>query len=282
MPLFKINSFVLRSCLLMSVLLAFSACFPSRKITTAQPLPEMRAETLIEKMDSAAVHCKTISAKIAATADVNEKSQSFTVNLRMRTDSIIWLSISALGIEAARVVITRDSIKMLDRIDARYTITDYSYLNNLLEIGVDFAMLQELLLGNYFPYFDAKKMRSAYVDEQYYILSTLRKRKLKRAMEEKESMKRIIQDVWLDPLTYHIVKMAIDDNKVAKKLLISRNDFFAAESETGSDSLSIAHHVTLKLEAEKPATIDLQLSKVVVNKTLEFPFNIPDKYERAK
>jgi hypothetical protein len=125
-------------------------------------------------------------------------------------------------------------------------------------------------------------MRSAYVDEQYYILSTLRKRKLKRAMEEKESMKRIIQDVWLDPLSYRIVKMAIDDNKLNKKLIVSRNDFFAAESETGSDSSMIAHHVSIKLEAEKPANFDLQLSKVVVNKTLEFPFSIPDKYEQAK
>ena len=67
-----------------------------------------------------------------------------------------------------------------------------------------------------------------------------------------------------------------------KKLIVSRDDFSLVESELAADSLSIAHHLFFKLEAEKPATLDLQLSKVMVNKALEYPFSIPDKYERTK
>lgn len=275
-------SFILRGSALLLLVATMASCFPSKKLTQAKPLPEMRAETLIDKMDSASIHCRTLSAKINANAELKDKSQAFSMNLRMRSDSVIWLSVSALGIEAARFLITKDSIKMLDRINSKYTITDYSYLNNMLQIGVDFTMLQEMLLGNYFSYLDAKKLRSSYVDDQLYILSTLRKGKLKRAMEEKEFNKRIIQDVWLNPESARIVKMAIDDNKMNKKLIVSRDGFSLAESESGMDTVSIAHHLTFKLEAEKPALLDIQMSKVAVNKDLEFPFSIPDKYERTK
>ena len=276
------SSSILHGFSLLCLIAAMASCFPAKKLAQAKPLPEMRAETLIDRMDSAAIRCRTLSAKIAANAEVNDKSQAFSINLRMRSDSVIWLSVSALGIEAARFLITRDSIKMLDRINSKYMMTDYSYLNNMLQIGVDFTMLQEMLLGNYFSYLDAKKLRSSYVDDQLYILSTLRKGKLKRAMEEKEFNKRIIQDVWLDPESARIVKMAIDDNKMNKKLIVSRDGFSLAESESGIDTVSIAHHLAFKLQAEQPASLDIQMSKVIVNKDLEFPFSIPDKYERTK
>ena len=66
------------------------------------------------------------------------------------------------------------------------------------------------------------------------------------------------------------------------KLIISRDDFSPAETETATDSLLIAHHIQFKLEGDTPANMDLQLSKVIVNKPLELPFSIPEKYEHSK
>ena len=45
-----------------------------------------------------------------------------TANFRIKKDSLIWMSISAsLGIEAARVMINKDSMAIMDRLNKQYT-----------------------------------------------------------------------------------------------------------------------------------------------------------------
>ncbi|MBK7856213.1 MAG: DUF4292 domain-containing protein [Bacteroidetes bacterium] len=103
----------------------------------------------------------------------------------MRRDSVIWISISpALGIEVARVLITKDSVKVIDRLSNKYKLTDYKYLNDLLRMNVDFDIIQGVLTGNLFSY-KRNRLSSVYLEDKYYILSSLGKRKLKRSLEEK-------------------------------------------------------------------------------------------------
>src|SRR5690606_14821280 len=48
------------------------------------------------------------------------------LNIRVKKDSVIWLSLTvALGIEASRCLITKDSLFMLDRINNHYYAYDY-------------------------------------------------------------------------------------------------------------------------------------------------------------
>ena len=268
-------------CLLIALLFSAS-CHTFKKITVHRVLTEKHPENLVSKMDSAEFIPKWMSAKISAESSIGDKSNSFSANLRIRTDSVIWLSISSLGIEAARIIITRDSVKVVDRINSKYELADFSYINRVFQLATNFDMLQSLLLGNYFPYLDARKLRSSYVDGDFYLLSTLRRRKLKRELEEKEPNKRIIQDVWLDPASFRIEKMSVDDNKLKKKLIAVYEDFQPVESTFSTDTVQIAHQVTFTIESEKPASIKLSYSKIILDKVQEFPFSIPEKYEPMK
>src|SRR5689334_18732406 len=55
---------------------------------------------------------RTLSAKASVQAIIGDQENSFNINLRLYTDSVIWISISPLlGIEVARVLVTRDSVK---------------------------------------------------------------------------------------------------------------------------------------------------------------------------
>jgi hypothetical protein len=80
----------------------------------------------------------------------NEK-QGANLALRMRRDSIIWVSVSLVGIEGVRAVLTRDSVRVLNRMQKEYFAGGYDYLSKLLNVPVSFDQMQALLLGDYLP-----------------------------------------------------------------------------------------------------------------------------------
>src|SRR4026208_2558948 len=61
----------------------------------------------------------TFSGKIKVNFDDSRgKNNDFNAFIRIRKDSVIWVSINAaLGIEAFRIMITPDSVKVLNKID---------------------------------------------------------------------------------------------------------------------------------------------------------------------
>ena len=77
-----------------------------------------------------------------------ETTLSFTGSLRMRRDSTIWISASALmGIENLRALITRDSVVLINRMEQTYLAEPLSTVE--IAMGTpSFQELQSTLLGN--------------------------------------------------------------------------------------------------------------------------------------
>lgn len=85
----------------------------------------------------------------------NGKKNDFTAALRIQKDSAIWVSINAiLGIEAFRILITPDSVKVLNKLDKIVQLRSVSYLQEITKIPFTFDELQHLLVGNPI-YFDS-------------------------------------------------------------------------------------------------------------------------------
>ena len=80
------------------------------------------------------------------------KDYELSVFLRMRSDSMIWMSVNAqvgpVNIEAFRVMITRDSFKILDKQKKIARLRSVSYLKEQIRLPVDFHTLQDLIIGN--------------------------------------------------------------------------------------------------------------------------------------
>ena len=207
-----------RFLLLMGALVFLFSCKTTRKIVDTPPAPvKLKGEEVITVFDSVMArqfYFEWLTAK--ATVDYTDKSgetTTFDVNLRVRKDSAIWISITPLlGIEAARVLINRDSLMILDRVHRTFSARDYNYLEDMLKTGINYDMIQAVIVGNYFPYLKNEKLKSMYEDEPYIILSTLNKRQSKRVQEEKDPTKPIIQDFWIDG-NYRIAKSKITDDK---------------------------------------------------------------------
>jgi len=218
-----------------------------------------------------------IYAKANVHADVNGNSNSFNITLKIKRDSVIWIYISPLlGIEAARVLITQDSLKLIHRIDKKYQVADYKYIHDLLRITVDFDILQAMLMGNFFAYRNENKFASVYLEDKYFILSTLSKHKLKRSLEEKDPNKPVVQDMWIHDGNFRIIRNKIEDNKINKTIEVVYSDY------RQTDFGMFPYRCVTEIKADKNIHIQIDYSKLTLGEPQDFPFSIPDSYEKMR
>jgi hypothetical protein len=106
--------------------------------------------TALEGLDSNRIHFSTFSAKVKVNYEGAEGNGSdFTAYIHIKKDSMIWVSVSALlGIEAFRMLITPDSVIILDKLKKVVRIRRVDYLQQEIHMPVDFKALQDLLIGN--------------------------------------------------------------------------------------------------------------------------------------
>lgn len=104
----------------------------------------------LAKMDSNFLDYKTFTAKVNVDYQGGDgKKYDVNANIRMYKDSAIWISANAiLGIEAMRVLITRDSVKLLDKMNKTYTARSVDFLQEVTSLPLDLYTLQHLIIGN--------------------------------------------------------------------------------------------------------------------------------------
>ena len=82
-------------------------------------------------------------------ADIVDTGGTRTCNFFFvnRVDSIIYLNVSAYGVEVIRAVLTPDSIKYVNKLTYQYYAGTYAPLRLLLKRQVDFALVQDIFQG---------------------------------------------------------------------------------------------------------------------------------------
>ena len=241
------------------------------------------AQFLLDRLEQNELNYDWLSAKLSTTAEINDRKYSVTIKLRIRRDSAIWMSVSpALGIELARVIITKDSLKFLNRLNSTYFAGSFNYLNRLIQTDINFEMLQSLLTGNSFSLLSddnfqegkEDKFKSS-IDGDHYLLSTLRKRKLKKTMAGKKAVAIPVQRIWLDPESFKVSKLEINDlSQVNRTFEVNYNEFKKIENQL------FPYKINFKIKAEQSVGVALNYSKISINKPRKLPFSIPEKYEQ--
>lgn len=96
------------------------------------------------------INFQTFSARMKVHYEGGDgKDYEFNAYIHVKRDSMIWVSINAaLGIEAFRLLITPDSVKILDKLKKIARLRSVSFLQEEIHLPVDFKTLQDMLLGN--------------------------------------------------------------------------------------------------------------------------------------
>jgi len=163
----------------LAIMHLFFACSPTRKAIKA-PLKEEGVEYLITKLKENELKYTWLSARFSAEYENKGKITSFSGQIRIRKDSLIWISLTPmLGIEAIRLIISQDSVKMINRLNDTYFVGDYNYVNRFLNTNIDYDILQAFLNGNDLQFYENSKFRAS-IERGEYKLSTADRQKLKK------------------------------------------------------------------------------------------------------
>jgi hypothetical protein len=139
------------------VIAAPSAKKDSAVTVTPMVTPEDRhADSLkvirqtVEGLNRNRIDFQTFSARMKVHYEGSDgKDYEFNAFIHIKKDSLIWVSINAaLGIEAFRLLITPDSVKILDKLKKIARLRSVSFLQEEIHLPVDFKAIQDLLLGN--------------------------------------------------------------------------------------------------------------------------------------
>jgi hypothetical protein len=104
---------------------------------------------VISKIDikPAEIDFKYLNIKSKVDFSAGGEVQSFPVNIHIKKDSIIWLSI-VVGLEGARGIITKDSVIFLDRLHRTYYKYDFASLSKQFNFNINYDLVQSILIGN--------------------------------------------------------------------------------------------------------------------------------------
>lgn len=122
----------------------------SAAIVRAREDSARRTREALARILASRIRFETFSAKVKVDyTDSRDKVLEFNAFIRIRRDSAIWASIvAALGVEAFRVLITPDSVRIMDKLEKTVRYAAAAELQQITQLPFDFHALQELVVGN--------------------------------------------------------------------------------------------------------------------------------------
>lgn len=247
-----------------------------REPISREPLKEKVPEQLFNNLKKNELKYEWIKAKFDASVTVGKKTNSFSGNIRIRRDSIIWISITpAMGIEMFRIILSNDSIKMLNRLESTYSVGNFKYFSDLINADVDFDMLLAFITGNDFAYYENDVFKSS-IDEKKYRLSTVGRRKLRKIEKNDSTHNPLSEDIWINTHTFKIEKHKIHDFVENRKFEAQYSNF------TDMNGQWYPQHIYFEIKAKEDVVIELDFTRFEIDNPMDFPFNIPEKYNLTK
>ena len=215
---------------------------------------------IISKVNSQRINYKTFAAKVKVEYQGKDEGDQATVYIRMQKDSVIWLSLTGtLGIEGFRLIVTKDTVRLMNKLKKTISFKSISYLQELAEVPLDFYSLQDLIVGN--PVFldsSVASYRSTSNELQVLMIGRIFKHMITLENKEFKVLHSKLDDT--DPLRNRTCDITFSDYERAKNFYFSkdRNIAFAEKS---------------RLE------IHLDFKQYSFDEPQTFPFNIPKNYK---
>lgn len=205
---------------------------------------------------------QTFSAKIKVDfEDKDGKKNDFNAFVRLKKDSILWITINAaLGIEAFRALITPDSVKILNKLDKVVMLRSVEYLQEVSHVPFTFAEVQNIIIGN-----------PVYVDSNIVAYNK----------EERQISLISIGEVFKQLLTvsnvdYTLQNTKLDDKDVnrARTCLVIYGDY----EKKGAIRFSTFRKITVSEKSK--LDIEMKYKQYEFNEELNYPFSIPKNYKK--
>ena len=218
------------------------------------------ADSLLTELSAKSIQFEWVQARARVNYKEKSKSKNFTASVRIRRDSIIWISItSIMGVEVARLQVRSDSVFLLDRLNNKYRAEALSFLENYFPFRFDISgLIQKIIVGE--PLVDEDKMSSIKQNKKGYVISS-----------ENELYHHTLN---LNEHDLTISTEHLADRQNDRKLSLIFDDY-------KSDSGKLFSYVrNIQFDGDEKINLTVKFSKVKWDDPQAFPFHIGDKYSQ--
>lgn len=243
-------------CILAGVIVGTTSC--SKKTVapvTTPPAPVLQ----IEEIDFEYFHGR---ARIVFKDD--KKEREVKASIRIRKDSVIWMTFSVVGVQGGKALINRDSITVVSTLDKEYYVFTYEELSKRFNFPITYQVIQSAALGNL--------IRPRQPSD---ILSTDLSFNLLAQTAGSVSIRN-----YINTASAKLERVELKETESQNTLNIDYSNFQAVGPKIFpyNGTISIFYKTVTGLISN---TIMFEYSKAEVgDKELKFPFNIPRKYDR--
>ncbi len=278
-------------------------CKPTLDLAQRKPrLMPKEARLLYRKLGEKPDNFDWLSGKIDVKSHFKGNDNDLTINLRMKKDSLLWLSIKyALGVEVGRLNLTPDSVMFMNPLNRTFYLGTYQYLQKSLHIeDVDFCFIQNVLLGQPVMLNDDERWIGE-IDSSFYVLKNVPGKKLRKALgitkdedfdvpadslylydfvdkklqkviRKNKENDRFLKRYFLDE-QFNLVKILLTDVTNNRLLEINYSDFIPV------DSLLLPHAIKFNIsDIAEHTRFELTFTKLKAEAPTSISFKIPEKY----
>lgn len=220
--------------------------------------------SVIKSLDTNRINFTTFRAKTVKVdyRDADNRNYNVSADVRMYKDSAIWISVSSILGEALRVYITKDSVKILDKMNKKYVARGMNYLQNITSLPFTLKTLQDVIIGN-----------PAFIDSN--IVSYARGNNLLTINSLNSFFKSVTTIQESDKLLY---RTKVDDVDIQN----SRTADFTYGDYDQSSGKNFATKRNISVVGKSHLDIGLDFRNYEFNPSaLNMPFSIPKNYKKG-
>ncbi|MDA3890173.1 MAG: DUF4292 domain-containing protein [Salinivirgaceae bacterium] len=183
--------------------------------------------------------------------------------LRIIKNEKIWISISPMGVEAARILFTPKEIKFMTRQSNTFFISDYAYFNSKYNIDIDYKTIEQILTNRFIIDNSSENQVVNRTESGLYNVEYTHENKNMTTYQ-------------IHPALRKLTSMIFTDFSKKAKLKVHFSDYIDVENQ------KLPEQINIELEKEgKFHIVELNYKKIIVNSTIKLPFRIPNKFERV-
>lgn len=245
------------SALSMAALVVLASCGSARILADGAVDESLSIRSIIRNHQAGEADFKTLSGRLGIDYSDGEETQSVTVSLRMKRDEVIWLS-APLGV--IKVYITPERVSFYNKLNNEFFDGDFSYLSRLLGPEIDFAKLQNLLLGQSIVGLQGRNYELQYSAENY-------------ELKPKPSLDLYKLFLKIEPKYFRLASQQLAQPAARRLMEVHYTSYQKIQGEILPDQVHIA-----AIDRDARITIGITYRQVELNKDLRFPYKIPNGF----
>lgn len=253
---------------LVVILLVLNACGTHRLLSPV--VPDRAAEQVLSAMHATQPAFEHFSARYSGNVTIFGEQTNIGGTIRIRRDSAILISVApVLGIEVARILVTPNHVKVLNRLESTYFEGNMSVINNMLNANVDFSMLQSILLGNDFSHFSTDHFKVSPARDMLLLQNPERKRlaPIYGASTTYE------HNMWIDNQSYRILQSQLRDNNNDHSMNVQYPSHTTVQGKYFPAELMASFY-----SSSSNASLSIRYSRIAIDQPQQITFSVPERY----